>query len=234
MKENDSGRVRFLMVMPGSINYHYFYGDGYGDTPLEVACKKKNYEMMELLLQNGAKPNSPDGFAQPVDFVFGGMEYEGVFNCTKLLVAYGADLNIRGSRDSPTIYRLMTRSDYINESTLKAANDEVLKTLEYVVEHGGSVEARYPRDAYLSYVVENKNYGALTYLFDECGVDINGQDVFGKSALMRAAELGNLEMVVFLIGYGADVYLYDNDGKTAVDFAGEGGFADIAKCLEEQ
>ena len=236
IRDNGIIRVKIMLALPGDVNYRWYLGDVAGRTPLEVAGMEGNTDIMALLLLNGAKPNNDPqkGFGQPIEYVFGRRIYEGLFDRTKLLVESGADLSIRGSYDAPIIHRLMTRPDYLYEDTLEAANAEVLNTLIYVVEHGASVTPNHPGDLFLTNVVQNKNYGVLAFLFDKDIVDINAQEPpFGETAMMRAAKLGNLEMVDFLLSYGADKTLQDNEGKTALDHAIEGGHTDIVLRLKE-
>ena len=232
VKDNSFSRIKFLLVLPGSVNYHYFYGDGYGNTPLEVACMKSNYQMIELLLQNGANPNSPEGYDQPIDYAFGS-DYEVLFECVKLLVENGADLNLAGDSSMGNVYWLFNRHDYLDETSLEAANAEVLKTLKYVVERGASVKSKSWNARILFCIVRNENYGVLAYLFDECGMDVNEVDApLNTTALMEAAELGNLKMVDFLIGYGADKSFKDTSDKTAYDYAIENGHTELSELLK--
>jgi len=49
----------------------------------------------------------------------------------------------------------------------------------------------------------------------ECGADINTQDSDGQTALIRAANGGNLNLVKYLVSAGADVNVQDKDGDTA-------------------
>ena len=232
VRSNDFSRAKFLLSLPGDINYHYLIGDSYGNTPLEVACMNNNYEMMSLLLQNGAQPSYANRLTQPLEFVFDG-DVEGLFERTKLLVESGAELSIKKNPDALIIYELMTRPDYLHRPTLETANAEVLKTLKYVVERGASVEPKRAGLRYLKYVVKNENYDVLAYLFDECDMDVNELDVpLSKTPLMIATELGNLKMVNFLLGYGADKSLKDTGGKTAHDYAIENGHPELAEVLK--
>ena len=71
VRSDDAGRVKELLALPGDVNYFFYSAimEYSGDTPLDVACKTNNTEMMQLLLQNGAHPNKPDGFGQPLVYV---------------------------------------------------------------------------------------------------------------------------------------------------------------------
>lgn len=49
---------------------------------------------------------------------------------------------------------------------------------------------------------------------------------------MRAAFMGDLEMVQFLLSHGADASLVDSDAESALFKAASRGFRDVAALLE--
>ena len=53
----------------------------------------------------------------------------------------------------------------------------------------------------------------------EAGAAVDHCDSGGCSALMKAAEQGYLEVVQLLLAHGADLYLRDQGGSTALDMA---------------
>ncbi|HEY2905113.1 MAG TPA: ankyrin repeat domain-containing protein [Vicinamibacterales bacterium] len=60
---------------------------------------------------------------------------------------------------------------------------------------------------------------AVKYLVEELHVDVNAQDHEGNTALHHAAARGDNEMILYLVKHGADVKLVDREGKTTVDMA---------------
>jgi len=62
---------------------------------------------------------------------------------------------------------------------------------------------------------------------DAYGVD------FVETALIAASKSGNAEIVALLLRRGANVYLEDSAGKTALQWAKERGNNDVARLLEE-
>jgi len=59
----------------------------------------------------------------------------------------------------------------------------------------------------------------------------NNKDEKGKTELMRAAERGEMQVVVNLIAAGADINIKDDQGKTALDYAKENNHSEIIEFL---
>src|SRR5439155_27140437 len=53
------------------------------------------------------------------------------------------------------------------------------------------------------------------------GINVNGQDEKGKTALMAAASEGNIEIVKIVLKQGDDVRLRDNENRSALEYADE-------------
>lgn len=64
------------------------------------------------------------------------------------------------------------------------------------------------------------------------GADVNFQDKFGDTALMRVSATGKMTMVKILLDHGADVNLEDGFGQTALDKASERGYERAVKLLK--
>jgi ankyrin repeat protein len=65
------------------------------------------------------------------------------------------------------------------------------------------------------------------------GVKVDERDEFSeRTALMRAAEIGNLEVVKQLLRYGADATLRDDEGLTALMIAGQSGNNGVVQALQ--
>ena len=64
------------------------------------------------------------------------------------------------------------------------------------------------------------------------GADIDlVSEINGKTALLLASELGDLEMVQVLVGNGADIQMRDNLGQTALHLATRFGQESVVKAL---
>ena len=240
IRDNNTSGVKVLLAMPGDVDFRVYAPrlEIEGFTALEVACwNGGDYEMIELLLQNGASPNNDPDFDQPIQYVLGG-RYEGMLDRAKLFVEYGADLNLEGGYDKSSVGSLFKRRDYEkykDKMTLDEANAEVLSTFIYLTEHGAHLEAKQPYVIYEWFrnTIENENYKLTEYLVRTQRFDINMQvDLeFNETLLMSAAKRGNSEAIEFLLRLGADKSLEDDAGKTAYDYAVENDHLEAATLL---
>ena len=124
--DNNINKVNIILALPGNINYRFSAPllETVGKTPLDMACINGNYEMMELLLQNGAKPSADPDFRQPLTYILGG-NHKDMLKRTKLLVKYGAEINNGDGSGEQPIDNLFGRSDFRDfkdKSKLEEAN----------------------------------------------------------------------------------------------------------------
>ncbi len=75
-----------------------------------------------------------------------------------------------------------------------------------------------------------KGEAALTALLSS-GVSVNTSDWEGETALMEAADKGQLEVVRLLLRHGADVNAADEDGETALMRAADDGHTEVVRAL---
>jgi ankyrin repeat protein len=73
----------------------------------------------------------------------------------------------------------------------------------------------------------------LSKLLLEHGADVNAKQEGDFTPLQGAAQNGQRAMVEMLLEYGADKVPVNRDGKSAVDYAREGGHMDVAALLGE-
>ena len=64
------------------------------------------------------------------------------------------------------------------------------------------------------------------------GADASNQHVNGNTPLHTAAHLGDTATVEALLAHGADIGLRSDDGKSAAEFAREGGHEELANRLQ--
>ena len=85
----------------------------------------------------------------------------------------------------------------------------------------------------LHYAVAGSRALEIIRLLVNSGANVNACDDSGFSVLMRAVMNDKPELVGLMIHLGADLQLRTKDGQTALDWAQDLGFADIAELLED-
>ena len=60
---------------------------------------------------------------------------------------------------------------------------------------------------------------AVRFLVEECGADVNARDANGYTPLHHAAARGDLELVLYLVGRGAELGTVSRSGQTVADMA---------------
>jgi ankyrin repeat protein len=75
------------------------------------------------------------------------------------------------------------------------------------------------------------NQGKKTLSILKCGYDVEAQDEGGKTALIWAVMLNDIELVELLLKFGANSNAVDRDGQTALMLSSSEGYADIVKKL---
>jgi ankyrin repeat protein len=87
-------------------------------------------------------------------------------------------------------------------------------------------------DPVLQVCVRSNSAEAVTVALERVGVDINGADERGMTALMYAAVLGKDEAISVLVAKGANTEMVDRNGMTAAMHAAYAGKHSALKKLE--
>jgi len=206
-------------------------------------------DLMKVLLEKGANPNmrlTRKVWYSQYDFDQSGVDESGAtpffraayaadVDGMKLLVAYGADPNIRTMR---TPGRVRT-GDVTREV-------QDVSPLPPVPPGGPAITALLAAsgEGYGEGFAANHHHHApagmlpaVKYLVEELGMDVNAKDHDGNTAVHNAAARGDNEMILYLVSKGADVKQINREGKTTVDMANGpvqriSPFPDTIKLLE--
>lgn len=187
-------------------------------TPLQVACKEGNPEIVELLLKNGAKANythwdQSRNQGSPLTNAAGSLSDQRL-QVMKLLVAYGADVNYEDANGndalSCAVYASLEREDTI-------------EIIEYLEQHGVDIYKKYAgsKNTLLHKACECDSYVVIQYLVNQRGFDINSTNGDGDSPLiyfLRFASKRKKDTLMFLLQEGADPKIINHEGKTAYDY----------------
>lgn len=201
--------------------------------PLVEACRYRNIQAVQKLLNNGADPNLfIEGRLSPLEAALrntsAGPIDEKSFLITKMLVEAGCDVNQHASPHS-VIEQLATY--------MVAGNDNQIlpQIIVYLLEHGG-ISLR--DDCYsdlLHSAVRSGNVNFAEQLIIDFGYDVNYPGYQGQTALITAIlyseQSATMEMFAMLIEHGADPTISDDTGKNALEYARECGYQQLVTLL---
>lgn len=182
-------------------------------TPLHWAAAKGLEEIVMLLLDNGAYIDATDELGwTPVFLALNG----GYDTIVSLLVSRGAKRNaiINGNCIS-----LPTETKF-NNQLIDAAENGDLDAVKTAMNEGADINCRW-YDGWTPLLSAVHHESFIIDLLLSYGADPNIASGLGYTPLMRAAGLGNVQVVKLLLAAGADKKKCDCDGKTASQLAWE-------------
>lgn len=187
----------------------------YYGAPLHFAVLKKGdagFPMTKLLLERGA-----DVAATDCGDVWVGGDLSATplhiaaetcnLSTAKLLLDYGAPVNIRDKMGITPLYRAADRSD-----------SDMAKLL---LDHGAQVNAQLGEENFKNPLHKAVSYGVLATveLIIGHGAQVNEQDSKGRNCLHLAMKAYNVAMVKPLLDNGVPVNAQDETGRTPLDYA---------------
>jgi len=188
-----------------ALGYNINAKNMYSDTALHNAARGGCVEAIEMLIANGADPNAQnrDGRTPLMDAVWLGQA-----KAVSSLVAHGADPGIK-TDNGQTVLSMMSSSladDAVLNEMLIAVGVESHKLLNI----GGMP---------LISAAKQGDVELVRTLLDE-GIDVNGVNDNGRTALMEAAWLArDIKVISLLMARGADINAVDKAGDTALTLA---------------
>jgi ankyrin repeat protein len=181
---------------------------------LEAAAGRTRW--VERLVSHGVDPNIQDETGQTALMI---ASYAGYTEIAKVLLAYGADVNIGGEGTGITALML-------------AATADRTEIIRFLLDSGAEIDVR-DGDCWtaLKYAASYCEATHAVALLLDSGADPNASDYKGLTPMMGAAICGCTENVIVLLDDGADVNAKDNDGWTALTYATENGQTEVAEIL---
>jgi ankyrin repeat protein len=124
----------------------------------------------------------------------------------------------------------------INEQLYKAVNANDTTLAETLINKGADVNFKRKVMNFdmslLMLSVQQDQFKMVKLLVDH-KVEIDWKDWFGSTALMYAANKGNVNIISYLLKNGADVHFTDKEGNTVLSAAKEGNHPDAIKLIED-
>ena len=176
-------------------------GESVPDIDINLAASTGDIEAVKQYLAGGGDVNAKDEESTPLYWA----AYEGQKEIVELLIANGADVNLR----SGMIVKTKDGSDG-EQMAQKIANDRTPLDMAIFREHTEIAE-----------------------LLIAKGADVNARDDDGFTPLHIAAYEGHKEIAELLIAEGADVNAKDDDGDTPLDYAHRRVYTEVAALLRK-
>ena len=128
------------------------------------------------------------------------------------------------------------KTSEVSNQLLNAAFDGNYWECRSLVERGANVN--FKDNAGWTPVIRAAHWGRhggedIVKYLHQAGADINDRNMFGRTALMEAAERGNRDVVKYLHQAGADLNTRYMDGRTAVMMAAAAGHGYVVKYLHQ-
>ena len=215
----------------GALNCEWAPKALYPQPRAQMNQKTTYLELMQSLLDKGADPNIRlnkkiwySGYSFDLSGVdetgatpFWRAAYASDVDAMKMLVAYGADPNIRTKRIAGRPRAGDVDRDVTDVSGLPPVpvGGPAVTPLQAAagVGYGEGFAANSHRFA------PGGMLAAVKYLIEELQADVNAYDHEGNTALHHAAARGDVEMIQYLVSKGADVKAVTREGKTTADMA---------------
>jgi ankyrin repeat protein len=131
---------------------------------------------------------------------------------------------------------IYANSQAINSRLFKAINAKDTTSAEELLNKGADANYKEKTGQFemslLILSVNNKDYRSVKLLVDH-KAEIDWKDWFSTTALMYAANLGDVNIIRYLLKNGADIHAQDKQGNTVLSAAKEGNHPEAIKLIED-
>lgn len=193
------------------------------ESELSQAVANNNYDMCKMLLENGASTKDLLSFSADIRNL----------EIAELLIYYGANVN-EGSIYTPLeaaiehgnfeLVKLLFENEArgeLDDLLVRSFHSGNLEIVKYLLDRG----ARVGKNLYLC-----EDINILAYLVEN-GISLNTASDEGKTILMTACERNNVELAKYLIRNNVNLSRKNSSGETALMIALENEKTDVAKLL---
>ena len=134
--------------------------------------------------------------------------------------------------------RLMLEEFLVRESNLSVRDEYDRNALYWSIKHRHQHNVKMLLKYNISLMVTNDTHALFhtilsndieifMHIFALTDIDINIRDINGSTLIMQAIQAKAINITRYLINQGADLYLEDNDGKTASDYIQKCEYQDL-------
>lgn len=183
--------------------------DDFYSTPLIYAVRHKNIDCVKKVYEKFSGINQVDKTGSTA-LIYA--EIEGKYDVVRYLIEHGADINMKNKLDFSYVDLRISGQFY--EEINQSCNKKNLKKYTSLTKKQliGPIFSSSP----MHMAVDQNNLDCVKTVYELFG-GINDQDAYGYTPLMNASELGNKEIMRYLISKGADETIKNNKGNTYKD-----------------
>ncbi|XP_071086114.1 ankyrin repeat domain-containing protein 50-like isoform X2 [Haliotis cracherodii] len=191
-----------------------------GLTPLMLAAMNGHYDVFECLLREGADMTLTD---RAGDHILSMACVGGNIDIVKYVVLKEPFLNInRGRKDG-------------RRALMWAARHGNKTIFDYLLKKGAKCSSEdIEGDNVLHYACYGGHIGIVRDVIANTIIDINSSDMYGRTAMMVAAEHGHIEVFDFLVRKGCDISHIDKEGNNILHVACRGGHVEMVEHVLPQ
>jgi ankyrin repeat protein len=235
MRTNAHAQIARLLIEAGAdVNERASKGvSGANQTPLMLAAQNDDVETIEMLLKRGAKVNDVVTTEQnqgATALMFAAHKQNE--RAVQLLLRHGANPNIAPRKRSDDISNsalLHVVANYVGQT--QKLSQKQRRMVRALLAHGANVNLGNEYSMPLKSVA-GRFAPDITREFLRRGAKVNWQSKSGWTALMSAADSGDLPTTELLLQHGANPQLQDENGKTALYWARRQKYRDVVRVLE--
>ena len=191
-----------LLLSHGPFLVNVLYNlDCENETPLEMAIKNQNFEIIQMLLENGANPNFYDNSEDTVPAMDQALEI-GNSVIIKMLLKYGADGNT-----------------FLSQAIISKNN---LAMVELLLKNNVNVNiCDYYGMPHLHFAITRTINIEIIYLLIRFGADINAPDADSHNPLHYAIQFRkeDFQLLELLMKNGANPNLKDKQDTSTIEYA---------------
>lgn len=182
-------------------------------TPLMEAAQKGYQELVIILLDNGANPFLKDYQSQTA-------------------ISLAKNSGHRATAEIIETYLPQVKLLYKSQALAESIMDGDLGLIKLLVTSGVDLsekDLKFGKPAL--HLALGRNRKEISNFLIESGADVNSRDKYGRTPLMEASTLGELNLVKLLLSKGADPAAQDDQHQTAAILAAKQGHQEIVTFL---
>ncbi|MEI0524469.1 ankyrin repeat domain-containing protein [Brachyspira murdochii] len=212
IEENNIEMVKYLISIGQDVNAQIFADGDWINSPMKVAAQNGNIEIAKLLIDKGANLNSSD------DYIYNAIDY-GNYDIAKLLIDNDVfNLNTNTTREEAIelakkkkyyeIEKLLSSEDSNNidgyDELMNAVSKGDMKALEKLIKDDTDLNKQYDNITPLGLAAARNDKEMVKFLAEK-GADINLEDGYGYTPLMKAIDYYNVGLAKNIIDLKPDL-----------------------------